>query len=551
MTTEININQPIKRLVNFKSPIFWRITAGVFTSILLIEAALLVFSWYTERARLLDRLQDSLVTVTALLDSDNPVPQLDKLIQANSQQTKFNVTGYLYESPEGARYKGGKNASLDLVANDVNRTYYSSSDNIYSTYIPRELTTGLTDKLWLQVDTSGIQAYMTTYVWRILGMVVLISIFVTGACLILLTPLLIKPLQRLNNLLVHGEKVGIRTANAQQRDLTRTDELGSVFQSFDRLRNDLIASEDANSFITERFEKFSTLGADCFWEVDRNSVFTYVSGDVKALLGMSTKDIKGFRYSAVLNQVSHRVPKIDEMRLMLKKNGVWEGEIYSGQCTKGPCTVRIAAAPYYDAAGKLAGVRGIIKDLSKETELANVLRYQATHDELTGLSNRRELTDRLNESIEKYKADRTPFVLLTLDLDRFKAINDNYGHTAGDILLKGIATSLEATVRKSDTVARVGGDEFMVLLQSATERDAIIIAEKLRKCVEEYRLAWDGEYHSVSVSIGMAEVSEKISTLESITFASDAGCIDAKNGGKNQIRTFESSGEAIPLFKAS
>jgi len=534
-----------KALFNFKSPIFWRITAGVFASILLIEAALLVFSWFTERGRLLTRLDESLVTVTSLLDNDNPLPQLTQLINDDASLPNFKIIGYIYESPEGARHIGGAAHSLDTVVDEKTPTYYSGSDNSYASYVSRDLGNARFDKLWLCVDTSSISAYMISYIWRVLGMVLLISAFVTGACLIFLTPLLINPLQRLNKLLVHGEMFGIRTATAEPKDRARQDELGSVFRSFGKLRNELISSEDANTFISERFEEFANLGADCFWEVDRNGKFTYIAGDVARLLSAKPSNIEGSTYVSFLKELSPYLPARSNIVRALKKTGKWEGEILSHSVNESPYSVRIHASLFYNEKGERAGVRGTVIDTSKETELANVLRYQASHDELTGLCNRRELNDRINRRIAKYQKSNALFTLLTLDLDRFKAVNDTCGHIAGDTLLKALASSMLTSVRSSDTVARIGGDEFAILLSDANKDDALVIAEQLRKGIEEYRLIWEGKPQSVSVSIGLAEVSAELSCLESITFASDFSCIAAKQGGKNQIRVY--SGEAASV----
>lgn len=542
-------NYGSRGLVNLKSPIFWRITTGVFASILLIEAALLIFSWFTERGRLLTRLDESLVTVTSLLDTTNPLPQLEQLIASENILPNYHFNGYIYESPAGVRHSAGQSHSLDSVVDKSTPNFYSSADETYATYIIRDLDNGQIDKLWISVDTSSISAYMISYIWRILGMILLISAFVTGACLILLNPLLIKPLQRLNSLLVNGEMYGIRTANAESNDLARQDELGSVFRSFGHLRNELISSEEDNAFITARFEEFANLGADCFWEIDKNWKFTYIAGDVVRLLSVTPASLQGNSFASLLKQLSSRLPARNNIVRTLKVTGKWEGDILSNSADIPACSVRIAATPFYDAGGERAGVRGTIIDTSKETELANVLRFQASHDELTGLYNRRELNDRISRRIEKYHKDGSVFTLLTLDLDRFKAINDSCGHVAGDTLLKALATSMLASVRSSDTVARIGGDEFAILLNGTDKENAQPVAEQLRKGIENYRLIWEGKPYSVSVSIGLAEVTTELGCLESITFASDFSCITAKQCGKNQIRVYTGEADLIAISR--
>lgn len=251
-------------LINFKSPIFRRITAGVFASILIIEIALLVFSWFTERERLLTRLDETLVTLTSMLDDNDPLPQLEQLLNNNGSLPNYAIIGYIYESPAGSKQFGGSIDALSQVVNEKTSTHYSGSEKYYASFVSRDLGNGRTDKLWLSIDTSALSTYMISYIWRILGMVLLISAFVTAACLIFLTPLLINPLHRLNNLVVQGETHGIRTAKSDQKDQNRQDELGSVFRSFDKLRNELISSEENYAFISDRFEEFANLGLTAF-----------------------------------------------------------------------------------------------------------------------------------------------------------------------------------------------------------------------------------------------------------------------------------------------
>jgi len=189
-----NMEEPgTTRFANLSSPIFWRITAGVFASILLIEAALLLFSWHTEQKRQLNGLDDSIKAVTTLLDPINPIPQLDQLIKAESTVSKHRIVGYLYRTSTGERYASGNSVDLEKEVFAGKPRLYSSSKGVYSTYLSQALLSTDANELWLRVDATWISAYMKNYIWRILVMILLISAFVTGACLVFLNPLLIKP----------------------------------------------------------------------------------------------------------------------------------------------------------------------------------------------------------------------------------------------------------------------------------------------------------------------------------------------------------------------
>jgi len=538
---------PAKGFVNLRSPIFWRITAGVFASILLIETALLIFSWYSERDRKLSRLDDSVNAITSLIDRTDPVPQLNKLIEHKSADSNYQIIGYVYNSPTGLQYVGGQSATLEKDVSAALPTLYSSEHKTYSIYKSTTVPGAGDDELLLKIDAAWISVYMQRYIWRILGMIVLISLFVTGACLIFIHPLLIKPLQRLDRLLVDAEQEGIHSTNAEKKDLLRRDEIGSVFRSFNHWRNELITSEKDRAYISERFEQFANMGADCFWEVDASNTITYISGDTRRLLSVSSNEMIGRSYQAVLTELAARSPTGDQLINALRKEGLWEGEIKSASSGEPSCSVRVAAIPVTDAAENIIGYRGTVVDTTEETALKATLHYRATHDELTGLCNRRELADRIGNHIDAYETTGSIFTILTLDIDRFKAVNDNCGHVAGDLLLKSLAAKMLAEVKDTHTVARIGGDEFSILLTDADTQTAQEIAEKIRTSIEQYQFVWEGKSFSVSVSIGLAEVSNELSTLESIIFASDSCCISAKESGKNQIRSYSPDDNTVAL----
>jgi len=406
-----------KRFVNLKSPIFWRIATGVFVSILLIEAALLLFSWYTERGRQLSAIEDSISAVTTLINQQNPTPQLNQLIQIQSEDSKYQIIGYVYESPAGTRHAGGESLGLDEAVNSQVTSLYSSAEGIYSTY--RNIGAPDAGKLWLKLDASWVNVYMDRYIWRILGMIVLISLFVTAGCLVFMQPLLIKPLQRLNRLLVLAERHGIDNIHAESKDLSRRDELGNVFRSYNHWKNELIVSQKDRAYMSERFEEFANLGADCFWEIDNKQVFTYFTGDTMPLLFTTPDEIVGRSCRSLLNEISDRLPDGRNMLRALHREGVWEGEILPLSSKEPTRTVRVAAIAFREPNSDIAGFRGTIVDISEETALRATLKYQATHDELTGLCNRRELTSQISESIESFHAQDAIFTLLTIDVDRF------------------------------------------------------------------------------------------------------------------------------------
>ncbi|MFL6620397.1 MAG: EAL domain-containing protein [Povalibacter sp.] len=203
--------------------------------------------------------------------------------------------------------------------------------------------------------------------------------------------------------------------------------------------------------------------------------------------------------------------------------------------------IQDSAAPIRDRLGHLIGAVMVFHDVSKERRLRRALSYQASHDALTGLINRREFENRLNEALLTARADcDTTHVLLYLDLDQFKLVNDTCGHQAGDRLLKEVTGLLQTRIRTSDTIARLGGDEFGLLLQDCTVDRAAKVADNLRQAIREYRFEWqDGAMH-IGVSIGIVEINSTSESITSVMSAADVACYAAKDSGRNRVHMYQS-----------
>lgn len=174
-----------------------------------------------------------------------------------------------------------------------------------------------------------------------------------------------------------------------------------------------------------------------------------------------------------------------------------------------------------------------IADTTIERSQRDRLAWDASHDRLTGLSNRAAFEMLLDKAVAG--AAQAPFCALFIDLDRFKQVNDTGGHAAGDALLRDIAKELATRVRKSDTVARLGGDEFAVLLPQCPLAQASRLAEELRSAVEGYRLEWNDMRFGVGASIGVVYADGHQKSPADVMRAADAACYDAKRGGRNQV----------------
>ncbi len=203
-------------------------------------------------------------------------------------------------------------------------------------------------------------------------------------------------------------------------------------------------------------------------------------------------------------------------------------------------SIQDSAAPIRDRSGELLGAVMVFHDVSHERRLQRALTYQATHDALTGLINRREFENRLGEALQAARTDEAVgHVLMYLDLDQFKVVNDTCGHEAGDRLLKQVTSVVQTRIRTTDTLARLGGDEFGVLLQDCTLDTAQRIAEGLRQAIRDFRFVWQDRVMKVGVSIGLAEINGKADTLATVMSAADVACYSAKDSGRNRVQTYK------------
>jgi diguanylate cyclase (GGDEF)-like protein/PAS domain S-box-containing protein len=188
----------------------------------------------------------------------------------------------------------------------------------------------------------------------------------------------------------------------------------------------------------------------------------------------------------------------------------------------------------------------VMHDVSKASLMAHKLAYQASHDPLTGLFNRAAFDANLDSVLSSLEdAPLRSHVLLFLDLDQFKVVNDSCGHAAGDELLKQVAFLFGQTLRQGDVLARTGGDEFAVLLQNCPARVALTLADKLRHQLMEFRFVWQEKSFQVGVSIGAVAFTGRGNSRDELMRKADTACYIAKDGGRNRAHLYLDCDEAV------
>jgi len=266
------------------------------------------------------------------------------------------------------------------------------------------------------------------------------------------------------------------------------------------------------------------------------------------LSGFSPQDALGQPIEtvfAVVNEDS-REPVENPVRLCLQRQMVVQLAKNSVLLHRSGRDIPIedTAAPIRTHNGELVGVVLVFHDVSQSRRYAREMEYQASHDSLTGLFNRAYFMNRVEAILERQQITPSQSVLLFLDLDRFKIVNDDAGHQAGDRLLSDLGGLIASQLRERDAFARLGGDEFGVLLEHCPQDKGFEIARKILAVVEKYRLYEADKVYSVGVSIGLLGFQDpQLRDADTLLHQVDFACRQAKEGGRNRIAIYEAESD--------
>ena len=323
----------------------------------------------------------------------------------------------------------------------------------------------------------------------------------------------------------------------------------AVLRRSERMAAALRASQELVYIEQER--SHVTLGsiADAVISANEARRITYMNGAAERLTSWSQTEALGQPLTDVLSmeEESRNRSVLDKLENILAGDdlsGPAEGVVLQRR-DGAVVVIHERAAPIRDREGRAIGIVLVLRDITHERALAARLEYQATHDSLTGLTNRREFETRLGAAIEDHRTRGTEYALLYLDLDQFKVINDTCGHVAGDGLIRKIAWLIDDQLRSNGVLARLGGDEFGALLSNIRSDDALRLAEGLRRRIAELRYDWDGRIFAVNASVGVIVLDETLATVSDALSAADQACYLAKDNGRNRVQLYRPDDQQV------
>ena len=462
---------------------------------------------------------------------------LQQLVHSSIAELDYIV---VYDDKNVSYAQAGKVDAANLPAIDQN-IGQSLNDLVYDTSIP--ITLGGETVGYARYGLS-LASYMASkdnilrQSLMIAGAEILFTLLALGLAGYLLT-------RHIRTLLVATRKI-----SGGDYDLhipvTSRDEIGLLARNFnsmtEAIRNRIAALHQSEQALHEEKERaevtLHSIG-DGVITTDLEGRVRYLNPVAETLTGCAQAEAVGKPIETVyrIQDQATGSPLANSARLCLAEDTVISG-VNLAQLVSADdrlYAVEETAAPIRGKAGKTIGAVLVFHDVTEARETSRKLGYQATHDALTGLINRREFERQVEDALRDAKENDTNHAFCYMDLDQFKVVNDTCGHSAGDGLLIELATMLRHRVRETDTVARLGGDEFGILMRNLPLNEARALAEDIRNRVRDYRYLWEGKTFEVGISIGVVPIRPNTVAVADIFSNADIACFVAKDKGRNQI----------------
>ena len=276
---------------------------------------------------------------------------------------------------------------------------------------------------------------------------------------------------------------------------------------------------------------------------DLDGTITFANDKFCDISGYSREELIGQNHR-LLNSGNQDTSYWGDMFQTISKGKSWHDEVRNIAKDGSFYWVKTTIMPSFDDTGTIKNYISIRTDITENKQLNEKVSYQASHDVLTGLVNRREFERRLEQLISRSE-DGVPHSVLYLDLDEFKVVNDTCGHHAGDELLRQIPDLIKQHTRKADLVARLGGDEFGLILNACDENNAKNVANIILQSISDFQFCWKSQCYKIGVSIGIVVLGDEPTNLAETLKSADSACYAAKDRGRNTVVVYSPSDNEI------
>lgn len=358
---------------------------------------------------------------------------------------------------------------------------------------------------------------------------------------------IIRPLQRITQAM---RRLAERREVSDIEEDGRTDEIGDMVHALQVFKQNLVQVVQAEAQLKgavalREKERYQRALLDSFpfmvWLKDTNSRFMAVNQAVADSYGVANPDqlVGKTEFDLLDYETASRIRDEDQSVMQTRQNSVLELQRVMAPDSE-PRWVEVYKAPVTDDFGAVLGTVGFIRDITERKLQQEEIRQLALYDPLTQLPNRRLFSERVNHAIALARRDQARLALVFVDLDRFKPVNDSLGHAVGDLLLRAVARRMQQCVREADTIGRVGGDEFEVLLPTIVDAEqALVVAEKIRQALNQPFELTGGYVVSISSSSGVAIYPEDGEDESALSRAADAAMYRAKALGRDNVQFYQ------------
>ena len=288
---------------------------------------------------------------------------------------------------------------------------------------------------------------------------------------------------------------------------------------------------------------------DVYYRTDTQGVVQHVGPGVRRVLGYEPHEIEGHTAESYYPQSKDR----DAFKAAIMAHG--EVSDFPGQMVRKDGTVidiSISSHALFDHNGAFAGVEGLYRDVTQRKNLERELQRLATTDVLTGMANRRSFLEVAEATFQRARESHAPLTVLMLDLDHFKTINDRFGHLEGDRVLAEFAQATKHQLRASDTVGRLGGEEFGLLLPHTLPAEGADIATRILEAIRALELTdSNGQHYGVTTSMGLGTLSPGDRSLHDLLDRADQALYLAKRRGRNQLAVLDAGNDGAMAAPAA